>query len=121
MDPARTNLGKALSEPCELEGSHISVTAAAAHWQLGKVEVHGGIFARLLDKVLDERGPKTQAEWLDCVRHCHVKNATIQTHGYTPSQIVFGKNPDIPGELLDEPQRIIPCTAGLIEESVEKA
>ena len=121
MDPARTNLGKALSEPCELEGSHISVTAAAAHWQLGKVEVHGGIFSRLLDKVLDERSPTSQAEWLDCVRHCHVKNSTIQTHGYTPSQIVFGKNPELPGDLLDEPQRIIPCTAGLIEESVEKA
>ena len=85
MDPARTNLGKDLSEPCELEGSRISVTAAAAQWQLGKVEVHGGIFAQLLDKVLDERGPKTQAEWLDCVRHCHVKNLTVQTHGYTPN------------------------------------
>ena len=31
MDPAQTNLGKALTEPCELEGTHISVTAAGAH------------------------------------------------------------------------------------------
>ena len=99
----------------------ISVIAAEAHWQLGKVEVHGGIFSRLLDKVIQERGPSTQEEWLDCVRHCHVKNATIQTHGYTPSQVVFGKNPDLPGALLDEPQKVIPCTAGLLEESVEKA
>ena len=121
MDPARTNLGKALAEPCELEGTHINVTAAGAHWQLGKVEVHGGIFARLLEKVIDERSPSTQEEWLDCVRHCHVKNSTIQTHGYTPSQVVFGKNPDIPGALLDEPQKVIPCTAGLVEDSVEKA
>eukprot|EP00435_Cladocopium_sp_Y103_P016757 s3691_g4.t1 len=121
IDPARTNLGKALTEPCELEGTHVSVIAAEAHWQLGKVEVHGGLFSRLLDKVIHERGPKNQEEWLDCVRHCHVKNATIQTHGYTPSQIVFGKNPDLPGELLTEPQKVIPCTAGLLEESVEKA
>ena len=121
IDPARTNLGKALSEPCELEGTHVNVTAAGAHWQLGKVEVHGGLFSHLLDKVIQERSPSTQDEWLDCVRHCHVKNSTIQTHGYTPSQVVFGRNPDLPGALLDEPQKIIPCTAGLLEDSVERA
>eukprot|EP00435_Cladocopium_sp_Y103_P021891 s1135_g5.t1 len=121
IDPARTNLGKALTEPCELEGTHVSVTAAGAHWQLGKVEVHGGIFSHMLDKVIDERSPTTKEQWLDCVRHCHVKNATIQTHGFSPSQVVFGKNPDLPGQLLDEPQKIVPCTAGLIEGSVEAA
>eukprot|EP00435_Cladocopium_sp_Y103_P057373 s281_g19.t1 len=118
---SHAHVGPALSEPCELEGTHINVTAAGAHWRLGKVEVHGGLFARLLEKVIDERSPTNQEEWLDCVRHCHIKNSTIQTHGYTPSQVVFGKNPDIPGELLDEPQKVIPCTAGLIEESVERA
>ena len=121
MDPARTNLGKALTEPCELEGTHVSVTAAGAHWQLGKVEVHGGIFSHLLDKVIDERSPTTKEQWLDCVRHCHVKNSTIQTHGFSPSQVVFGKNPELPGQLLDEPQKVVPCTASLIESSVEAA
>eukprot|EP00435_Cladocopium_sp_Y103_P045506 s941_g13.t1 len=121
MDPARTNLGKALSEPCELEGTHINVTAAGASWQLGRVEVHGGIFGHLLDKVIHERTPTSKETWLDGVRHCHVKNATIQNHGYSPSQVVFGKNPSLPGELLDEPQKVIPCTAGLLEESVEQA
>ena len=115
MDPARTNLGKALTEPCELEGTHVSVIAAGAHWQLGKTEVHGGIFAKVLSKVIAERNPTSKAEWLDCVRHCHVKNSTIQTHGFTPSQVVFGKNPDLPGELLTEPQN------ALLEDNVEKA
>eukprot|EP00435_Cladocopium_sp_Y103_P046254 s603_g13.t1 len=121
IDPARTNLGKALTEPCELEGTHVSVTAAGAHWQLGKVEVHGGIFSHLFDKVIDERSPTNKEQWLDCVRHCHVKNSTIQTHGFSPSQVVFGKNPDLPGQLLDEPQKVVPCTAGLLESSVEAA
>lgn len=121
MDPAQTNLGRALTEPCELEGTHVNVTAAGAHWQLGKVEVHGGLFSHLLDKVIDERSPSNQEEWLDCVRHCHVKNSTIQTHGYTPSQVVFGRNPDLPGDLLQDPQQVVPCTAGLLEDSVEKA
>ena len=121
MDPARTNLGKALVTPCELEGSHIRVTAAGAHWQLGKVEVHGGIFCRVLERVLQERSPSSQQEWLDCVRHCHVKNCTIQTHGFTPSQVVFGRNPDLPGELLNEPVAVVPATASLFDESVQNA
>ena len=125
MDPAKTNLGKALTEPCELEGTHISPTAAGAHWQLGKVEVHGGLFNRVLEKVVAERNPRTKEQWLDCVRHCHVKNATIQTHrphgpGYTPSQVVFGRNPTLPGELLDEPRNVISSTAALLEQSVEE-
>ena len=121
LDPARTNLGKALTEPCELEGSHVSIIAAGAHWQLGKTEVHGGLFAKVLSRVLEERSPQTKEEWLDCVRHCHIKNSTIQTHGFTPSQVVFGKNPEIPGELLNEPQHVVPCTASLLEDSVERA
>eukprot|EP00435_Cladocopium_sp_Y103_P017847 s883_g4.t1 len=121
MDPARTNLGRALTEPCELEGTHVNMTAAGASWQLGKVEVHGGLFAQVLDRVLAERAPSTKEEWLDCVRHCHVKNATIQTHGFTPSQVVFGKNPDLPGELLNEPSNVVANTASLLEDSVEKA
>ena len=121
LDPARTNLGKALTEPCELEGSHVSIIAAGAHWQLGKTEVHGGLFAKVLSRVLEERSPQTKEEWLDCVRHCHIKNSTIQTHGFTPSQVEFGKNPEIPGELLNEPQHVVPCTASLLEDSVERA
>ena len=120
MDPARTNLGRALTEPAELEGTHISTTAAAAHWQHGKTEVHGGLFAKVLDKVLAERNPSNQDEWLDCVRQCHVKNSTIQTYGFSPCQHVFGRNPVLPGDLLTEPQMVVPCTAPLQDEAIAK-
>ena len=121
LDPAQTNLGESFVEPCELEGTMISPTAAGAHWQLGKTEVHGGLFSKVLDRVIAERHPTTKDEWLDCVRHCHVKNASIQTYGFTPSQVVFGKNPDLPGELLNEPLNIVANTASLMEPAVEKS
>eukprot|EP00435_Cladocopium_sp_Y103_P012259 s60_g3.t1 len=116
MDPARTNLGQALTEPTELEGTHISATAAAAHWQLGKTEVHGGLFAKVLEKVLAERSPTDQTEWLDCVRQCHVKNTTIQTYGFSPCQHVFGQN-----DLLSDPQAVIPCTASLQDDAIARS
>ena len=101
LDPARTNLGKAMVEPTELEGTHVLVTAAGAHWQLGKTEVHGGWFSRVLSKVLEQKSPENKEEWLECVIQSHVKNQMIQNYGYTPSQFIFGKNPELPGDVLN--------------------
>ena len=78
-------------EPTELEGTHVHVTAAGAHWQFGKTEVHGGWFGRVLSKVLDSQNPQTREAWLECVVQAHVKNQMIQSYGFTPRQKVFGK------------------------------
>ena len=120
IDPARTNLGKSMVEPTELEGTSVMVTAGGAHWQLGKTEVHGGWFARVLSKVLEERNPTCKEEWLECVVQSHVKNQMIQNHGFTPSQRVFGKNPSLPGDLLSEPIAVVPSTASLQDEAIAR-
>ena len=121
LDPARTNLGKAMVEPVELEGTHVHVTAAGAHWQLGKTEVHGGWFNRVLIKVLESHNPQSKEEWLECVVHAHIKNQMIQSYGFTPSQRVFGRNPDIPGDLMSEPQAVVPNTCSLHDDSIARA
>ena len=120
MDPARTNLGSAMVEPTELEGTQILITAAGAHWQLGKTEVHGGWFGRVLSKVLEQRNPSSREEWLECVVESHVKNQMIQNYGYTPSQFIFGKNPELPGDLLNEPTNAVSCTASLHDQALAK-
>ena len=45
----------------------------------------------------------------------------IQNHGFTPFQFVFGRNPDVPTELLDEPLHVVPATLGLTDEAIRKA
>ena len=120
VDPARPNIVDGLTVPLELQGAAVQVTAADAHWQLGKVEVHGGWFNRILDKILNDRNPENQKEWTDCVNAAHCKNQLIQVYGMTPAQHVFGKNPAIPENLLDEPLELIPATASLYEEQVAK-
>eukprot|EP00435_Cladocopium_sp_Y103_P016050 s2207_g4.t1 len=121
LDPAQTNLGDHLVSPCELEGSHIRPIAAGAHWQLGKTESHGGWFAHVLDKIIEEHQPKSQDEWLQCVTHAHVKNQMIQVHGYSPHQFVFGRGVNIPDDLLSEPLSIVPATASLTEETLAQS
>ena len=120
VDPAKPNLADAFTVPLEIIGSTTKITAADAHWQLGKTEVHGGWFGRVLDKVINDQCPQNREEWVDCVHASHCKNQLIQVYGMTPSQFVFGKNPRIAENLLDEPLEVIPATASLYESAVAK-
>ncbi len=115
VDPAKPNIGEAMTKPLELGGSIIQITAADAHHQLGEVEVHGGWFGKILDKIIIERSPRNQSEWFECVQAAHCKNELIQVYGMTPAQHVFGRNPKVPENLLDEPVEVIPATASLYE------
>ena len=121
MDQAATNVGEAFQDTLETHGTTSRFIAAEAHWQLGRTEVHGGWFARVLEKVILEHSPTSKEAWLDCVVQAHVKNQMIQNHGHTPFQHVFGKNPNVPGDLLSEPLHIVPGTAGLSDDAVARA
>lgn len=107
--------------PCEMQGTSIRPIAAGAHWQLGKTESHGGWFAHVLDKIIEEHQPQSQEEWLSCVAHAHVKNQMIQVHGHSPHQFVFGKNPNIPEDLLNDPVSVVSATAALTEEAIARS
>ncbi len=121
LDPKRTNLGEAMTHPTEMEGTHIRPIAAEAHWQLGRTERHGGWFETVLRKLIDQFSPQDQDQWMQCVHHAHVKNQMIQSYGYTPHQFVFGKNPHIPSDLMNEPLNVVAATASLTDESVAKS
>ena len=107
--------------PAEEQGVHMTVIAAEARWQLGRMENHGGLFDRILSRILDEHAPSNKTEWLDRVQHAHVKNQLIQSYGYTPHQFVFGKNPHFPSDLMNEPAQVIPLTESLSESAIERA
>ena len=121
LDPARTNLGEQMMKPAEADGIHVRTIAAGAHWQLGKCESHGGWFNRVLEKLIDEFQPNSKESWLECVAHAHVKNQMLQVHGFSPHQFVFGRNPHIPQDLLNEPQSVIASTAALTDEGLARA
>ena len=95
--------------------------AAEAHWQLGNVEVHGGWSSRVLGKVIAECAPNSRESWLECVHAAHCKNELIQVYGLTPAQFLFGSNPRVPRDLLDEPLDVLPAKASLYEQSVARA
>ena len=121
LDAAPTNQGKDLQDYLESPGCHVHVIAGEAHWQLGRTENHGGWFGRVLDRTVAEMVPTNQQDWESCVTHAHVKNTMIQSYGYTPHQYVFGRNPDVPTDLMSEPLHVVPATAGLSQDAVAKS
>ena len=121
LDPAQTNLADPMTGTAEDQGCTVRPIAAEAHWQLGKTENHGGWFDRILQKVIEQHSPRNKEEWLDCVRHSHVKNTMINVHGVTPHQYVFGRNPIIPSDLLDEPRAVVPATVSLHDHAIEQS
>eukprot|EP00435_Cladocopium_sp_Y103_P025163 s1174_g6.t1 len=121
LDPAQTNLADPMFVPAEDQGVNMKVIAAEAHWQLGRTENHGGWFDRILSRIIDEHSPRNKCEWLECVQHAHIKNQLIQSYGYTPHQFVFGKNPHIPSDLLNEPAQVVPLTASLSDTAIERS
>ena len=66
-DPAKPNIAEAFTNPLESLGTIVKITAADAHWQLGKTEVHGGWFGKIVARILSERNPSTLQEWEECV------------------------------------------------------
>ena len=67
VDPAQPNISQAMSEFCEARGITLHATAGDAHWQLGKVERHGGWFSQILDKVIFDVAPTSQEEFAECI------------------------------------------------------
>ena len=103
LDPGRPNLGAIFTDFCEQQGIAVEQTAAESHWQLGKVERHGQWFARILDRVIDEIRPQDEEEHTNCIVQAQsAKNALLTEAGASPYQLVFGRNPRIPSDVMQE-------------------
>ena len=103
MDPATTNMAESMISPLEQSGVRVLSIAAEAHNQLGKVEKHGHLFEVILGKVLEQVQPQSREEYEACVlQTTNSKNELISVKGLSPNQLVFGRNPRVPEDLLQD-------------------
>ena len=79
---------------------HIKTTAAYSPWSNGTVERHNAILTEVFYKTIEER--KCSPETAICYA-VFAKNSMHNNSGYSPYQIVFGKNPVIPTVLNNQP------------------
>ena len=78
----------------------IKTTAAYSPWSNGVVERHNAIMTEVIKKVKASNG----CDWSTAMDWALMAKNTMQSvHGYSPHQLVFGQNPNLPSVLIDKP------------------
>ena len=84
---------------CENLNITIKTTAAESPWSNGMVERHNGIIGESVAKIIND---------INCTLNVALswalsaKNSLQNFHGFSPNQLVFGRNPNYPSVLHDK-------------------
>ena len=78
----------------------VTTTAAESPWSNGCNERYNGIISEMVKKVLNETKCSLEIALAWAVS---AKNSLENHYGYSPNQLVFGKNPNYPSILYDNP------------------
>ena len=117
VDASRTNLGETLQRALEADGTQLLDVPGEAHEQVGRVEVHGRYFEDMLARVLAQIRPSSRAEWLECIHQTmEAKNSLTRRCGYSPFQIAIGRDPELPGDLLQDLPNVISSSSILHDD-----
>ena len=83
---------------CEKVNITVKTTGAESPWSNGMCERHNQVLGEMLEKTLADSNCKMDiaVDW--CI---NAKNSLQNVHGFSPFQLVFGRNPRIPGILTD--------------------
>ena len=86
-------------------------TAAEAPWSNGLVERHNGMIGEAVSKILEDINCSIEIAlcWA-----CNAKNSLQNIHGFSPYQLVFGKNPNLPSVLTNR----LPALEGITSSQI---
>ena len=89
-----------IREMPELLNVKINTTAAEATWSNGIFEHQNAVLENMFEKILDDTKCSIEVAlaWALCV-----KNALSNVFGYSSNQLVFGKNPNFPSLINNNP------------------
>ena len=78
----------------------VKTTAGYSPWSNGIVERHNATLTETLNKIRESSNLswETALSWA-----VNAKNSLINVYGYSPYQIVFGRNPNLPSTLVNKP------------------
>ena len=90
----------AFRELCEKTNITVKTTGAEAPWSNGLCERHNRVLGEMLTKTIEDTRCNLDIAVAWCI---NAKNSLQNVHGYSPFQLVFGRNPRVPGLLTDRP------------------
>ena len=121
LDPAGENLHHIFLDPLELNSVETEVTAAESPWQAGITEAHGRAFKMVFKKMLGSTRPKDKREFEECTDATVLaRNVLLRTHGFSPYQHVFGRDPGLAFDVL-VPEADVAVTKPVLDRPSERA
>ena len=101
LDPATEYTGTPWLSRMQSEDIELKMTAADSHWQLGRVESHGHVVKKMLDRMNTEVPIKDNADFSRALRQIfNAKNTMSRIKGYTPEQAVLGFARRLPASII---------------------
>ncbi|KAL5252088.1 hypothetical protein ACHWQZ_G015034 [Mnemiopsis leidyi] len=108
-------VNKSYTDLCEKLGVHIATTGAEAPWSNGLVERHHDLLSSNVTKIMEDNPDcsiETALAWA-----VHAKNCLSNINGFSPYQLVFGFNPNIPS-LEDKADKLSALEDKTVSEKV---
>ena len=103
VDLYRAQISDELMNWCALRGIEVVDFAGKTKEQPGKVEHRAQLFELMLEDVLADVQPQTECEWRGCLNALQeAKKSLLLVSSVSPMQLVFGRNPEILGNLLSD-------------------
>lgn len=103
LDPAGEYNSDEWARYLQSEGIKASMTAAEAHWQNGRCEVHGRIIKEMLSRMDKEVPVCSASDFQKNLRQAFAaKNSLSRIHGFTPEQCLLGKSKALPASLTSD-------------------
>ena len=119
FDAGRCNLGQNFLDVLERDRTTALDVPGEAHEQMGDVESQGRHFEETFQRVIDEMCPDNFTEWSECVDvTCEARNSLMRRAGYSPYQLVFGREPEFPGDDLAAEQPDPISNSAILEDAI---
>ena len=87
----------------------IKATPAESPWSNGIVERHNAVLEKMINKLLLDGNNKYPIDVI-VAWAVSAKNALHSCYGYSPNQLVFGRNPNFPSNLINKPPALEEAT-----------
>ena len=94
-----------------LLNTEVKTTGAESPCSNGITEQHIGIIGNMVDKVLHDQNSSVELALAWAVS---AKNSLSNVFGYSLNQLIFGKNPNLPSLLIDEPPALENVTSSQV-------
>ena len=103
LDSATEFLSQPFEEFLQTLGVQCQVIPPDAHWQLGRIERHGGVLQNMLGKYELEHDVTNYQQLQQALTQCTMaKNACSLKQGFAPDALVFGRGLRIPGSVTSD-------------------